>query len=111
MKLSGSYKGKRKRVSPPAFVQIECPGCGWKGSPNVINEAEAEYVLHLENIHHGILDCAFCDPSTVSCGLRFLPSFETLAAHVKHFHPEIIARESAKGMPVEDGAIPAKAFR
>jgi len=92
VKLKGSYKNRHKR-SRPAFapvIQIECPGCGWKGQPDKTEPAEVEYVLHLVNVHHGPMDCFFCDPARVSRGLRLLPDFATLAAHVKTFHPEII---------------------
>ena len=73
----------------------------------MITEAEIEYVLHLENVHHGILECAFCNPAVANRGQRMLPTFETLAAHVRHFHPEKFQD------CVEDsvGAIPAKAFQ
>ncbi len=106
-KLPGRYKGNRKRAPSPNLVIIECPACGWLTQPAIITEAEIDYVLHIENIHHGILECAFCDPATVNRGQRILPTFETLAAHVRHFHPE-----KFEDCPEDtDGAIPAKAFR
>ena len=92
MKLKGSYKNRHKRPRPQfaPIIQIECPGCGWKSQPNKTEPAECEYVLHLNNVHHGVLDCFFCDPARVSRGLRLLPDFATLAAHCKNFHPKII---------------------
>ena len=106
-KLCGSYKGKRKHQPAPVIIIVECPSCGWRTQPNEIYTAEIEYVLHLENVHHGILTCAFCDPATTNRGQRILPSFETLAAHVRHFHPERFADCPEQS----ENAIPAKAFR
>ena len=106
-KLPGRYKGNRKRSPLPAYAIIECPGCGWRTQPAVITEAEIEYVLHIENVHHGILECAFCDPAVTNRGQRILPTFETLAAHVRYFHPERFQDCIEQDM----GAIPPKSFR
>lgn len=106
-KLPGAYKGTRKHSPPKAVVIIECPACGWRTQPNELQTAEIEYVLHIENIHHGILSCAFCDPTATNRGQRILPTFETLAAHVRHFHPERFHDCAEDTM----GAIPRKAFR
>lgn len=97
--LYPAYKGNRKRKAPPDIIQMECPGCGWKGKPAKTQKAEIEYVLHLNNVHHGLLDCAFCY-SDSPC--RFLPDFATLASHVQNFHPDIA--------PDDSEAIPPKAF-
>src|SRR5690349_13727263 len=102
--LPGRYKGTRKRHEAPALIIIECPGCGWRSQGAKPEYAEVEYVLHLNNVHHGTLECAFCDPSVAGRGLRFLPDFGTLAQHVKHFHPKRFAG-------CEEGAIPPGAFR
>lgn len=69
-----------------------------------------QYVLHLTNVHYGVLECAFCNAS-ISRGLRMLPDFATLAAHVHSFHADILRsiRES-RGYEVAPGNIPAGAF-
>jgi hypothetical protein len=105
MKPLGAYKGKRHRAPAPVFIIIECPGCGWRGQAAKPEEAEIEYVLHLNNVHHGTLECAFCDIG-LSRGLRFLPDFATLAAHVHHFHPEKFAAHETDPM-----MLPVRAFR
>jgi hypothetical protein len=84
-KLPGSYKGTRKHKAPPVLVIIECPACGWKSKGAKLEFAEQEYLLHMANVHHGFLECAFCDVQT-SHGLRTLPDFATLAHHVKTVH-------------------------
>ena len=99
-KLPGRYKGTRRRHDPPAQVIFECPGCGWKSQPNKPEVAEMEYCLHLNNVHHGILECAFCHAT----GVRFLPDFATLSAHVRYFHPERFAG-------CLDGEIPPRSFK
>lgn len=110
-KLPGRYKGTRKRTAPPVIVQIECPGCGWKGTPGKLEPAENEYVAHLTNVHYGLLECAFC-ANGVSRGLRCLPDFAGLAAHVHHFHADILEKiKRERGYEVAPGAIPEKAFR
>lgn len=110
-KLPGRYKGTRKRTAPPVIVQIECPGCGWKGTPGKLEPAEMEYVAHLSNIHYGLLECAFCDCG-ISRGLRFLPDFATLARHVHLFHADVLAQiAKERGYEVAPGAIPEKAFK
>lgn len=103
-KLPGAYKNrnKRKHRAPPVRIIIECPGCGWHSRPNEPNEAECEYILHMTNVHHGLLECAFC-PDSVGRGLRFLPDFGALAAHVKYFHPDLA--------PDDIGALPPHAFK
>lgn len=111
MKLRGRYKGTRRRKAPKAIVRIECPGCGWKGGTAEIAEAEAEYILHLEFFHYGPLECAFCD-NEVGRGFRLLPSFETLAAHVQHFHADIIARhEKTFGEKLPQGSLVPHSFK
>jgi hypothetical protein len=113
-KLPGRYKGKRReapRPEPPAIIIIECPGCGYRTLPNTTENAEIEYVLHLNNIHHGILECAFCDARSTSRGLRCLPSFETLAAHVHLFHAEEIVEGGRRIKDIDPVALPARAFR
>lgn len=110
-KLPGRYKGTRKRQPPPVIVQIECPGCGWKGNPNKLWPAEAEYVLHLNDVHYSVLECAFCSES-VSRGIRCLPDFATLAAHCSIYHRDILDRlRETRGYAVEEGSIPAGAFK
>jgi hypothetical protein len=113
-KLPGRYKGNRKKGLPPVFVRIECPGCGWKSravNSEKMQPAEKEYVYHLTSIHYGLLECAFCD-SAVSVGLRCLPTFETLARHVRHFHADRISQiEKTRGYPIEIGSVPAHAFK
>lgn len=104
MKLPGRYKGTRKRHAPPQIIIIECPGCGWRSQPGKSEEADIEYVLHLSNVHHGTLECAFC-PKNVRGGLRYLPDFQTLAAHVRHYHPERF-----KGVD-DPEALPPHAFK
>src|SRR5919108_5338235 len=101
-RLKGRYKGTRKRKEPPKIIWIECPGCNWRGHPAEVEEAEQEYAIHLERVHYGILECAFCDVS-VGRGFRLLPDFQTLAAHVKYFHP--------KKAPSEDESLPKRAFK
>lgn len=111
MKLKGAYKGTRKRKAPPQIILIECPGCGWKGKPNEITEAEAEYVIHLDNYHIGPLECAFCG-DTITRGIRLLPDFATLAVHVKHFHPDIVRQhENQLGEPLPQGALVPHSFK
>jgi hypothetical protein len=113
-KLPGRYKGTRKRSLPPVFVKIECPGCGWKSkavNSEKMQPAEKEYVHHLTSVHYGLLECAFCD-DTVSIGLRCLPTFATLAQHVRHFHADKLERiEKDRGYPVEPRSVPAHAFK
>lgn len=111
-KLPGRYKGNRKRAEPPVLVQIECPGCGWKGTVNKLEPAEMEYVLHLNDCHHGLLECAFCDAEIISRGIRCLPDFGTLARHVHTYHRDILERiRRERGYEVERWSIPAGAFR
>jgi hypothetical protein len=110
-KLPGRYKGTRKRKPRPEIIWIECPGCGWRGHPGKLFNAEAEYVLHLEKIHYGILECAFCDTS-ICRGLRLLPDFETLASHVRSVHPEIVAaHEKVSGHTLGPGALVPRSFK
>lgn len=110
-KLPGRYKGNRKRQKPPVIVQVECPACGWKGTPGKLEPAEMEYVLHLTNVHYGLLECAFCDRS-VSRGLRCLPDFGSLSRHVHLFHAETLRQiAQERGYEVAPGAIPEKAFK
>jgi hypothetical protein len=45
------------------------------------------FLYHLEQVHYGILECAFCETS-VSRGIKCLPDFASLAAHVKAMHGE-----------------------
>lgn len=110
-KLPGRYKGTRKRQEPPVIVQIECPGCGWKGEANRLEPAEMEYLLHLTDHHYSVLECAFCDQS-VSRGIRCLPDFGTLAAHCSVYHRDILeGLRRQRGWAVEPGSVPAGAFR
>lgn len=92
--LPGAYRGTRKRKQPPEIIWIHCPGCSWRGHPAKIEKAEKEYVKHLERVHYGFLDCAFCDG--VGLGYRLLPNFETLVRHVQFFHPEIVAQHEVR---------------
>jgi hypothetical protein len=70
-----------------------------------------EYVLHLTNIHYGLLECAYCD-AEISRGLRCLPDFRTLADHVRYFHKDVLAEiAKRRGYEVAPGSIPAGAFR
>lgn len=69
-----------------------------------------EYVLHLNNVHHGILECAFCDAGRDK-GIRYLPSFETLASHVHHFHAGQKLKNGGTVADVEAGSLPPWAFR
>jgi len=111
-KLPGKYKGERKKKTPPILVQIECPGCGWKGDVlQNLWSAEAQYLDHLLRTHYSILECAFCSED-VSRGLRCLPNFASLAAHVRSRHGDIVQKiEQERGYPIELGAIPPHAFK
>jgi hypothetical protein len=100
MKLKGEYKNRSKRKPPlPSPVVIfECPGCGWRSQPARPETGEMEYVLHLNNVHHGLLECAFCEHNPGN-GIRFLPCFATLASHVHTFHKERCAGTDADAIP------------
>jgi hypothetical protein len=74
MKLKGSYKGKRKRKTPPAIMKLQCPGCNWKSRAGKFEQCEKEYLGHLMRVHYCILHCVFCNAG--------FPDFASLALHV-----------------------------
>ena len=96
------YKANRRTSEAPVLVIFECPGCGFRTQGAKPEEAEIEYVLHLNNVHHGPLECAFCDRRAGN-GVRWLPCFATLARHTQFFHREVA--------PADPEAIPPRAFR
>lgn len=110
MKLKGAYKGTRKRHAPPALIIIECPACGFRTAGAKPEEAEMEYVLHINNVHSGPLECAFC-PDSVGRGLRYLPDFATLAAHVHHFHAQEKLADGRTILEIDPLALPPGAFK
>lgn len=104
-KLPERYKGKRRSLASktgPDFVQIICSGCDWKSRAGKAVNAEMEYLLHLDKVHYGILECAFCG-AELSRGIRCHGSFGALAHHVKVFHPFLA--------PAEEGHLPKGAFK
>lgn len=109
-RLPGRYKGTRRRQAPRVYIQIECPGCGWQGEVNEIPLAEMEYLVHLKNVHYGIMECAFCT-NEISRGLRCLPDFATLAAHVKSFHGSLTMENGHLVSTLTEGFLPPHAIR
>lgn len=110
MKLKGTYKGTRRRPEPPAIIIIECPGCGWRSQPTKPEKAKTQYVAHLDSVHFGSLECAFCDPAT-ECGQRLLPDFGTLARHVHHFHAKEKLKDGRTIADIDPVALPPRAFK
>lgn len=100
--LPGRYKGTRKKHPAPVLITIECPGCGWKSRQAKPEFAEKSYVAHLDVVHYGPLECAFCD-DTIPRSVRFCPDFNTLAQHVQGFHPN-------RAIAGDPEAIPPYAF-
>jgi hypothetical protein len=109
-KLKGNYKGNRRKVPAPVIVIFECPGCGFRTQAAKPEKAEQEYVIHLGNVHHGLLECVFCDAG-IDRGIRWLPDFATLAAHVHWFHAGQKLKDGRTIAEIEEGALPPKAFK